>query len=554
MEARDRVVKDWVSQIKIKKIALPRFQRFEAWGNNTITDFLTSVVRGLPTGAALILEVGNKPQFKYRYFAGTPESGENVKELLLDGQQRLTALWRSLIDNYEDKTILLDLETKEDEDISVIAQSRWTKKGQIYPLWVDNPKDCWGRKKIPFKILNPDEEKLYFEWAKKATANDLDKDVLLESIISLRSKIGTFNIPYLYLPPETKPDVAIDVFIKLNTSYVRLTAFDIIVAQVEEATDISLHHKVNELDTEVPQISSYIESSSFSLAVATLLQDKLPNQSGFFNLDLKKMINEWGDIIVGARELVLFLEEYKIFDNERLPTETILAPIAALFAKINTANPDIKGNLKVLLKKYLWRSFFTDRYDRSIPTRILQDFRAIRKVIDSGFKNENEIPIFDETKYPLPNIELLSAAGWPKNKDRLARAILLLSLMRGAKDFADRSEVNRVNIKTREYHHLYPDAYLKRKGFQEKDSFKAINCALITWKTNRAISDKEPLQYLLERANASSLGSDDIKFRLSTHLIDYDALNAGNYQKFIEERVKVLSETMEKLCKGKEVE
>lgn len=549
MKAQDRTVKDWVMQIRSKKLGLPRFQRFEAWGPTIITDFLTSIIRELPVGVSLILEVGNKPQFEYRYLHGTPERGENLKELLLDGQQRLTALWRSLTDNYEDKTYLLDLDIQEDRDISAVVASRWTKNGKKYPVWVDDPKECWDRKKIPFRILNPDNETEYFEWCEKASDGDLSKkDELLKQIIKLREKISIFNIPYLYLPAETKPEVAIDVFIKLNTSYVRLTAFDIIVAQVEETTDQSLHQKVRELETEVPEIICYIDTSSYVLSVAALLQDKLPNQHGFFSIDLKKMISEWEKIVVGTKELVSFLEEEKIYDIERLPTETILAPISAIFADASD-NPDQKGNLKTLLKKYLWRSFFTERYDRSIPTRILQDFRAVKKVIANESK-EQEIPIFDEKLFPPPNVELLKEAGWPKKKDRLARAILLLSMRKGAIDFADKSHINRKNIKIREYHHLYPDAFLKTKGVNEKETSKALNCALITWKTNRVISDKEPLEYLLERSNASNLGVEEIKYRLSTHLVDYDDIVSGDYLKFIEKRARKAEDVIRKVCEG----
>jgi len=549
MKAQDRSLKDWITQTRSKKIALPRFQRFEAWGPSIIADFLTSIIRKLPVGVCLILEVGNKPQFHYRYFRGVPEGGENVKEFLLDGQQRLTALWRCLIDNYEDKTYLLDLDTKEDEDISAIAVSRWINKknGQRYPLWVDNPKECWDRKKIPFVILNPDDGAKYFDWAMNASNGDSNKkDELLKLIIKLREDISTFNIPYLYLPSETKPDVAIDVFIKLNTSYVRLTAFDIIVAQVEEATDQSLHQKVRELKGEIPEISDYINTSNYVLSVAALLQDKLPNQRGFFSLNLEQMISDWDKIVKGTKELVTLLEEQKIYDNERLPTETILAPMATIFSEV-PEDPDQKGNVKLLVEKYMWRSFFTERYDRSIPTRILQDFRTIKKVINDDF-DEKKIPIFDEKQFPLPNRELLEESGWPKKKDRLARALLLLSLRKGAKDFADNSEVNRKNIKTREYHHLYPDSYLKKKGLNEKETFKSLNCALITWKTNRIISNKKPLEYLLERANASSLGEDEIASRLATHLIDYTTMKDGDYKKFIEKRAKDTKDIIEKLC------
>lgn len=549
MKAQDRTIKTWINQISTKKLGLPRFQRFESWGPAIITDFLTSIIRGLPVGVSLILEVANKPQFEYRYFHGIPQEGENLKEFLLDGQQRLTALWRCLNDNYENKTYMIDLDTIEDSEISAIAASRWTKKrtGLKYPLWVDDPAECWIRKKIPLRILNPDNQIEYFNWCDIASKGDLVKNKeLLKLIIDLREKISNFNIPYLNLPAETLPEVAIDVFIKLNTSYVRLTAFDIIVAQVEEATGQSLHQKLTELRLGVPEIEDYIDIESYILSVAALLQDKLPNQRGFFSLDLNTMISEYYKIINGTKELVALLEEEKIYDNERLPTETILAPIAALFAEM-PQNPDMAGNLRILIKKYLWRAFFSERYDRSIPTRILQDFREIKRVLNDNSGHQN-IPIFDEKTYPLPNEELIAGASWPKKKDRLARAILLLSLKNGAKDFADVSEVNRKNIKIREYHHLFPNDYLKTNGFKEEVASKALNCALITWKTNRVILNKEPIKYLLERANASNLGEDEVAFRLSTHLIDYNSLKLDSYYDFIEKRSQNYIKIIIELC------
>lgn len=551
MKAQDRTVKDWITQIRLRKLALPEFQRYEAWGPTIVTDLLTSIIRGLPVGVCLILEVGNKPQFHFRYLRGVPETGEHVKELLLDGQQRLTALWRSLTDNYEDKTYLLDLDTTEDEDISAISVTRWMKNGQKYPLWLDNPSECWVKKKIPFRILNPDNEGEYFEWAEKALEDNLaKKDELLKLIIKLREQLSTFNIPYLFLPAETSPDVAIDVFIKLNTSYVRLSAFDIIVAQVQEATEQSLHQRIRELESNVPEIPKYTQTPDYALSVAALLQDKLPNQRGFFSLDLNRLISDWEKILKGTKELVAFLEEQQIYDSERLPTETILAPLAAVLSE-SPNNPDEKGNIRLIAKKFLWRSFFTERYDRSIPTRILQDFRgiisAIRKV-----QTPTETLILDEKQFLLPTEEVLRQASWPKKKDRLARAILLLSLRKGAIDFADASHISAKNIRTREYHHLYPKAFLKEKGVKEEETYRALNCALITWKTNRVIQDKEPLEYLLERASASTLGEEEIRHRLSTHLVDYDSLKSSDYNRFLDKRAKDAKEMIEKLCTGAE--
>jgi hypothetical protein len=40
---------------------------------------------------------------------------------------------------------------------------------------------------------------------------------------------------------------------------------------------------------------------------------------------------------------------------------------------------------------------------------------------------------------------------------------------------------------------------------------RALNCALITWRTNRTISDSASIAYLLNRAEAGVLGEDEIR-------------------------------------------
>ena len=108
--------------------------------------------------------------------------------------------------------------------------------------------------------------------------------------------------------------------------------------------------------------------------------------------------------------------------------------------------------------------------------------------------------------------------------------------------------MNRKNIQVREYHHLFPDHFLKMKGFKEEQSFRALNCALITWKTNRVISDKPPLDYLLERANANTLGEHEIRRRLESHMVDYDLLKAGDYERFLHDRANAVVGEMKALC------
>lgn len=548
MEARQRLVKDWLTKVRTRQILLPRFQRYEAWGPNLIADFLTSMIRELPVGSALVLGVGGEElPFESREIIGAPTEGERVTELLLDGQQRLTALWRTLIDDYPDKTYLVSIE--DDKNPEVRAISRWERKGKRFPLWVDQPRECWERQLIPLSLLNPDEEATYQAWADSASEGDPNLARYIDHVIAgLRSRIASFNLPFLFLSPETPKDVAIEVFVKLNTTFVRLTSFDIIVAQLEAATGEPLHDLVASLNSSVPEIAYYVEPSDLVLSVDALLQDKPPNQRGYFSLDLRRFVRDWPRIVKGTEECVRFLEAEKIVDSGRLPTESVLAPLIALWAEA-PETPDVRGNTRILLRKYLWRAFFTERYDRAVPTAILQDYRVLKRVIQ-GKSRETDVPCLDQDQYPLPNREEIIQGRWPRYKDRLARALLLLSMRGEAEDIKDGAPLSVGNIQQRHYHHLFPIAWL-RETAPDADPSRALNCILINRRTNAEIAAKEPVEYLLETCEASDLGETEIRRRLRTHLVDFDSLARGDYGEFLDERAKACESAIRSLCGGK---
>lgn len=547
MKAEDRAVRDWLTKIRTRQILLPRFQRYEAWGSDIATDFLTSVMRDLPVGSTLVLGVeGEKLPFYSREIVGAPEEGERVTELLLDGQQRLTALWRSLTDNYLDKTYLVKIEDEKNPE--VIGVTRWERNGKKFPLWVDRPRECWERQLVPFKLLNPNDEKTYQTWADIASDNNLALAREIDHVIThLRERMAYFNLPYLYLPSETPKDVAIEVFVKLNTTLVKLTAFDIIVAQLEAATGEPLHDLVASLNSSVPEIIYYTEPSNLVLSVDALLQDKPPNQRGYLDLNLRRFVDDWSKIVKGIKECVQFLQAERIIDRDRLPIETVLAPLIALWVEA-PETPSERGNTRILLRKYLWRAFFTERYDRAVPTAILQDYRMLKKVI-LGKTEESEVPCFDENEYPLPNVEEIIRSRWPRYKDRLARALLLLTIRGGAEDIKNGAPLSVGNIKQRHYHHLFPVACLREKD-PNADPNSALNCILINRRTNSEILAKEPIKYLLETCEASALGESEIRRRLQTHFVDFDLLAQGDYGKFLDGRAKACESAIKSLCDG----
>jgi hypothetical protein len=215
----------------------------------------------------------------------------------------------------------------------------------------------------------------------------------------------------------------------------------------------------------------------------------------------------------------------------------------------------------------LWRAFFSNRYEKTTNSRSLADFNELKpfvtgaadKSLVSAILDGTKLPppqadktlipaIFDGTKHPLPQIEELVTAGWPVSKERLARAILALALKHGGWDLADGSTASRANVRRREYHHLFPDAHLDRMGISQRKIYLSLNCALVSWQTNRNISAKNPERYLAERREGTSLGEGEIRARLATHLIPFDEMVKNDYQAFLARRSSMVHEAMTKLC------
>jgi hypothetical protein len=577
MHAHDRFLPEWFNRIRSRQITLPRFQRFVAWGHGEVSGLLTTVLRGLPSGAALILEVGDEEKFKSRTMVNAPESGEKVTEQLLDGQQRLTALWRALHDKYDDRTYLIGFENDPGDGFEklpfVYGQARWNRNGTRYPVWVGEAAECWNRGFIPITLLRPEDVLTEIrKWISGAVGADRDKqDALLDRIIALRDAVKAFNLPYLALPAKTAKEVALDVFIKMNTSSVRLSTYDIVVALVEEETGKSLHEHVDALDAAVPRASAYADLPGLVLDVVALRQDRVPSQAGYRGIDYTRMLNEWEVVVKGIKGMVSFLEDESIFDAQRLPSYTAIPILAALWEHLPT-QPDKLGNARLLLRKFMWRAFLTSRYEQSSTTNALQDFRGLRKVLCAG-DSEDAVPILNQESYPVPTSELVLHADWPKRASILGRGLLALQIRCGAEDLADGAKATVATITSkehpREYHHLFPAATLEDAGVPDEQISLALNCAVITWRTNRTISDKDPITYLKERSDNCSLGEEELKRRLKTHLIPYGRLAVGydglldderrgrvknDYGKFLSARAEILACAAQRACEGKALE
>lgn len=556
MQASNRSLKTWYGKIERGEIKLPRFQRHEAWDVRRISSMMKTIIDELPLGITLVLEVAEKELFYSRYLETAPQVDDRVFEQLLDGQQRLTAMWRVLQNNYEGATYFVHVprlapdSSGQTDRRSIAAISRYYRSsGEKFPLWCDRPSDCIYRGMIPTELLRPDDiQDEIDDWIKRAVGDEpvdpgklrdyfrLQKDIS-DEIKDLRSTISNYNLPYLALPAGTSRKTALEVFINMNTNSQPLTTYDVIVAQVESEVNLPLHEKRDKLLADFPQVKDFDHPERLILNTSALLQDRMPNRRGAEEIDKKVMMDNWDAMAQGLNRMTRFLIGEKVFDDRRLPTNAVLWVGAALYNYIPEAG-DARGWCERILRKYIWRAFLTDRYESSAATHAYADYIALKNLFLSKLGQtdqvytEEQIPIFNAAEYEIASAKTISAAPWPTRASIVGRAILDISLKLGAQDFATGEVATRDNISNRNYHHIFPDALLREA--QITNSSIAVNCALIEGDTNRTIGRKDPLFYMKERYKWADEAT--VHHRLNSHLIPVDELANGGYEGLSKEK------------------
>jgi len=482
---------------------------------------------------------------------------------LLDGQQRMTALWRSLTGHYDDLSLFVSLrEAPEsamgdeavDDVPEVVAEKRWIKqlKGKSFgmPIWTDDDVQVFGRNLLPIACLRPGVKGTQRLKEFKAAVSAAGGDVTPfdDYTYELRQRVSSYSLACLELPVGTGKETALDVFIKMNTSASALSDFDIVVAQLEEAMGQSLHAMVEELKQRVPAITRYGNVEDNVLAVAALLNDRPGLKATFLIDDFgKQLANVWPRLEQGFERGLEFLRLEGILGEKTLPSEVAVYLTCALWADVPEYGYDHEGNARTLIRKALWRACCTNRYIKTATTRAYADYRILAALI-AGKPVPNPPELFDTLANPLPEAGELIVASWPTRKDRLPRAMLSIALRNGSLDCADAAPATPGNIGRREYHHIagFPE------GTQESEIFRALNCALITWRTNRKLSATSPTDYIRARTEQAMLGETEVRQRLASHIVPYAEMSAGDYAKFMEKRAALMVEAIAALCDGAE--
>ena len=554
---------EWLNLVDKGSAQLPEFQRDFVWKNNKVVAFLNAILQNRPVGCLLLVKIKDHDTLPLnpRPVEGAGGSSESaIQYLILDGQQRITALWRALRASNADGPYFVSY--KEGDDASLGTVSTLPKR-----KWQENPKLCLERGWVPIRLLghHPASSEIdpVSDWVDTALADEggrvlAKRQRALEKWISRHSEqLRTFEIPYLPMPESTTEDQAIETFVQINTSASKLRDFDIASAEALMSEEAHLRELREQAWVDVRGLRRYLGRPSVGdllLKVACLRSGFAPVQSHYRRSEVVADIAEnFEDITNGLQWAVDLLYEDRIWDSRRLPSVVPLRVLPALFARLPKSTAK-QAKARKVARAYIWRSFLTERYKSAAATLLKGDHDALCRV----FRGETDVDSVPIWRLKVPGPTEIEEASWP-TRSSLPRALLAVALRRGSRDIGTGTELRPEDVGQREYHHLFPRAYLERHVERGRiNPHLAMNCILISGKTNREAADKAPIKYLAGLAmetSGTSVTERDMRLRLRSHVVRiHDIQVRGgvekSYRKFIRERAALVHEDVESLVDG----
>lgn len=128
------------------------------------------------------------------------------------------------------------------------------------------------------------------------------------------------------------------------------------------------------------------------------------------------------------------------------------------------------------------------------------------------------------------------------------KGIMALLYKEKCRDFMNDTTIDIVNsmIQAPDIHHIFPEAYCEKVGIKRQKYNSVVNKTPILAETNRSIGGNALSIYtktILKKV--SSLSEADLRDRIESHKVDYDALVADDFDKYFIDRAKNLLDLIE---------
>ncbi len=577
--------------IKANDIAIPEIQRPFVWKNKQVRDLMDSLYKGYPVGYIILWK---NPNVKLK--DGTISAG---KKVLIDGQQRVTALMTALagqnIINEDYKTTRIKIAfdpfaalTGDDEaEIFAVQTPAHIKSSRWIPDIAEIFSDDFSR----FKFIN-----------NYCAANPDMKDESLDFIISKLKGLVNQSIGIIELSDSLQIDIVTDIFVRINSKGTTLNQGDFVMSKIAADED----HGGNTLRKIIDYFSHLTVEPAYYDYMVTHDLDFCSKENGLYKEKLKWLRNDTESIYDPTCDDVIrvaFMHKFQrskladlvsllsgrnfetrdynveIIDNtyeemykgvlnvisEHNFKQFMIAMKSAGFISRKLINSimavDFAYTLYLILKeskevsvseikhyvqKWYVLSVLTGRYTTSPESSFYKDLKSIKEKGVVATLQAIEDATLSETFWNVQLVQNLESTSTinPTYQIYLAAQVYfndtsLLSNNIGVKELIDLGG---------DVHHIFPKQYLKEQGFEKNQYNQNANYVYLDRPVNESIGKLPPYEYFSAAKRQCSedvtkpIGSindiDLLESNMTMNCIPKDIFNmdSESYYRFLQER------------------
>lgn len=554
------------------KEQLPEFQRDWTWDDNRIRGIIASLSQGYPMGAVMRLEYGNENvKFKYRTIEGVMPTNVEPEYLILDGQQRLTSMFRATcskepVDTTTDKGkkikrfYYLDINKclNEEEDrfdaVLSIPQDRKVKINFDRDVILDLSKQEYEYEKEMFPMNIIFDSSAREDWADGYKKYHNYDSAYMEKYKRFRSEvidiIFGYKLPVITLGKETPREAVCKVFENVNTGGVALTVFELVTATFatynfdlredwEKCKEI-IYGKNEPLNTDVMY---GVDETAFLTSITlytTYLSSKMTTckKKDVLSLDYNDYIKNRDTVLEGYKMARKFLFSQYVYRGRDLPYTTQLIPLSAICAVIGTSTFNLPRTQKIL-SKWFWCGIMGEMYGGANETRYASDIEDVVSEIKGNDSLNRTINSSYFSASRLISLRSRNSAAY--------KGIMALVYREQCRDFMQGTTMDIVKSmdESPDIHHIFPEAYCKKMNLNKDKWNSIINKTPLLPASNRQIGGEAPSQYSKKIMKNAEINEDQLKERVESHLIDYDSFISDNFDKYFVARAKSLLNVIE---------
>ncbi len=584
--------------IEAGTIAIPEIQRPFVWKRSKVRDLIDSMYNGYPTGYIIRWQ---SPNVKIK------NGGESAgKFLLIDGQQRITALMTSILgikiidEDYQERVIKIafnPMAVGEEERFAVQDQSHIKSSKWIEDISI---------------LFKPEFSSLKFIKEYCENNPDANDEKIAEAIMKLVS-IKNVQIGVVDLSADLNIDEVTEIFVRINSQGKALKEADFAMSKIAAdeglggnmlrkaidyfchcATEPSFYNyiidkdkifaeseyasKMKWLSTDIDDIydPDYNDMLRVSFAhkffrgklgqLVSLLSGRDFKERDYKN-EIKeesfKLLKEGIDNFINEynfKQFVLAIKSAGFINNKMINSQMTLDFAYILFLMLHESGEVEKQEIKRYVQKWYVMAILTGRYVSSPESWMDADIRGIK---EKGFVNYFKELEQAELSDTFWNIGLVQALETTASNSPYFSAYLAAQVFNGENALFSKAEkVSDLISIAGDVHHIFPKEYLKQNGYNDKMKYNQVaNYTFLDRPINIAIGMDSPEVYFKEafdncEKDDAGYGSirdiDELKENLKINCIPENICeySIDRYEEFLLNRRKMMAKKIEQYYKS----